>query len=532
MEQDATRKNLQVHAYKALDALVSRLQSWTADHTPAVGPYTSYAVRNRLVQTITQAICTPFMREFIATELEHTGQPPDEFSRRRYSDVIVFPCSGETRPAFKLLIRTSATFVVHWLFVLAIAIAGSVRWRARDVNATTLLLGVGTGDILRQGSDCRFVEFCEHGPVTPLTKADTLVVQATEHISSSRPARHIYSKYPLFTLAGWSASTSFFKEHVAALFTYVSAVFKQPIICLLARDFSYRAVFSSLNRKGLLKAVVITNSNYMEQPLWMTDFPGRGFDTHMVWYSTNTKPLVYVSDPVEADIPNYRLMRIDQFWVWTEAQRKWLQSIGLGGLIHIVGPLLWYVPHYELKRAERSLRICVFDVTPVRPDIAATMGLTGVYYSSATLVRFIDDIMRVTEEIESTVGEAIEVVLKPKRVYEAIHDPSYISHIKRYMREGGRLTLAEPATDLYGLISSCDLVVVIPYSSPVYIATELGIPSVYYDATGELLPTYDKAELIKYAASLENLKAIMLNALTTRRDHCHSPRNVVRDRGI
>jgi len=413
-------------------------------------------------------------------------------------------------------------FFAHWLLVLAIAIVGSVLGYVRRVNSATLLLGVGAADIIRRGDDSKFAEFCRHGPVTPLREADTVVVQASGPVGASPSSRLVYSKRPLLTLARWAASASFFKEHFGVLFVYFCGVLRQPILCLLARDFSYHALFSSLNRKRLLKAVVVTNSNYLGQPLWMTDLPGRKFDVHMVWYSTNTRPLVYASDPVQAETPSYRLMRIDQFWIWTEAQRKWLQSIGQEGIYHIVGPILWYLPHYELKPAPRGLRVCLFDVTPVQPAIAASMGLAGVYYSPATMIKFIDDIMEITEEIQHHVGESIETLLKSKRIYEPIHDSSYTSLVQRYARETGRPALVEPATDLYDLIANCDLVLAIPYSSPAYIATALGVPSVFYDPTGELLPTYDHVDSIQYAANRESLKKIMLDTLTAQRDHHRS----------
>ena len=59
--------------------------------------------------------------------------------------------------------------------------------------------------------------------------------------------------------------------------------------------------------------------------------------------------------------------------------------------------------------------------------------------------------------------------------------------------------------DLFEFIDNCDLVVAVPYSSPVYIAQARNKPSIFYDPTGDLIPTYEEHPAITFASGEKEL---------------------------
>jgi polysaccharide biosynthesis PFTS motif protein len=75
--------------------------------------------------------------------------------------------------------------------------------------------------------------------------------------------------------------------------------------------------------------------------------------------------------------------------------------------------------------------------------------------------------------------------LKPKREYGRklrgglSHSTQYLELIYKLHRLNS-IELLKPEVDLYGLVGSADLVVGIPFTSPVVLAKELNVPSFFY----------------------------------------------------
>ena len=65
------------------------------------------------------------------------------------------------------------------------------------------------------------------------------------------------------------------------------------------------------------------------------------------------------------------------------------------------------------------------------------------------------------------------------------------------------------------MISGCDFIIVVPWSSPAYVAQSLGIPAIYYDPSGELLPTFDQLPGIEFASGPEALLKVMRRLLVS-----------------
>jgi polysaccharide biosynthesis PFTS motif protein len=86
-----------------------------------------------------------------------------------------------------------------------------------------------------------------------------------------------------------------------------------------------------------------------------------------------------------------------------------------------------------------------------------------------------------------------------------LHDPHYISFIQESSSSELNFKLIPYEANLFSLLSECSLAVVIPYSSPAYVASYLGVPAIYYDPTRELLPTNEQSSLIFFASGRDEL---------------------------
>lgn len=506
--------------YVEFEKVMSRVEAWAGVSAPSVLGYSGPSLARRLVQRVVEIGLVPFIQE-CARCVERGVPLPSDTQPARISGFTVEMFSGQTRLSPRLVFRSVAEFSLHWVHVAGLAMSATLS-RGERKGAATLLFGVGSESLKSGDDDARFAQFCQNGPVAPLSEATRLIVQTASEVRSTQPNRFEYVRFPLFALLHENAPSliellRFMLRHLQAAGAYVVAVISLPLVSTLGRDFAYHAVVMHLNRKNLIESIVITNSNYSAQPLWMSHLPGKRFLTHMVWYSQNTIPLVFASDPIKANIPNYRHMRVDVSWVWTEAYAAHLRTLSILGDIHVVGPILWYMApvHAVQKDVSDDIVLTMFDVTPVRDAVAESIGVFGNYYSAATMTHFIEETLSVCREMEGRTGRRVRLSLKHKRSYNMkTHDPRYIELINRLSAQGGGIDLIPFETNMYALLANSDLAIVAPYSSPAYVASTVGIRAIYFDPTKELVPTFEPAHLVEFASGRAELLRVALDAVS------------------
>jgi polysaccharide biosynthesis PFTS motif protein len=283
--------------------------------------------------------------------------------------------------------------------------------------------------------------------------------------------------------------------------------FRNPIACLLWRDFAEHAAVSVMNKNKLIEAVIITNTNWFQQFLWMTDLSERHFETYMALYSLNSSALKFKDDPIAATHPGIRHLRADLIWIWDAFYEKVLNHEGIFSRMEVVSPILWHLPKKTLiRKKDEFQRICIFDVSPMGPDALLNRGMLGNYYSTETMRSYLDDILAAVDEVKLQLGCEIEILLKHKRIPSPQNDDCYFNYVNALCKSNNNLGLVEENKDLFELIAESDLVVVIPYSSPAYVANYQGIPAIFYDPTNELQPGHEIIPSIIFSAGLVNLK--------------------------
>lgn len=516
-------------AYIAFDEAMRRVEPWLHARAAACSG-ADLEWGRRLAQRVVEIALNDFVL-ICARRLGRGAEPLPDPGEVYAGGVVIDNVRGCIRVRPALLVRSLVLFAGHWCHALLVHVAALFGRRSHARGAATLVHGVGLAELTREDSDAQFLAFCRKGPIAPLRKAQRFIVQSVMPLSSSEPDVCAYHRVPLFGLVRTNrvsigAFMRFVREHLGAVVRFGSAVARFPPLALLARDFAYETTARRLDRERLIENVIITNSNYSAQPLWMRPSAGRARATHMVWYSQNVLPFTYLFDALQSRLPHHRHFAFDEVWVWTEGFADYIRQLDTGAAIHVVGPVLWYLPEPAAGRyAAHEIRIVVFDVTPVRPEIARRIGLLYNYYSANTVLQFIEDIAAAAREIETKLGKKARVVLKPKRSHDPARDPRYIAAIDRLTAgQDAVLTLEPPQSNVWALCEGCDVVIAIPWSSPVYVATQVGTPALYYDPTSELAPTYDTGRGVRFAAGPaalgEELRRLLAGARAV-----HAPRS-------
>jgi polysaccharide biosynthesis PFTS motif protein len=132
-------------------------------------------------------------------------------------------------------------------------------------------------------------------------------------------------------------------------------------------------------------------------------------------------------------------------------------------------------------------------VTPFCDDWLSKHGIIRNYISFDNAKKFIDDVLEVSSSIEHNYPVNIEIALKPKRNYGPPHSQPYIDYIHK-LNSSNLLRFVEPDFHIGQLISDSDVVCVFPYSSPVFVARHLSVPSFWYDPTGLLRWNFHRRE--------------------------------------
>lgn len=505
-----SRKTLASRAYNTFGLLMSRSERWAVLEVGEPLGYPAAAIASRVAQRAVERAMPAYVEE----AARKSAVPSDE-TTLRFSGLTFETATGRISLGNKLLAGYLLEFAAHWVYALAVylsGLAGSV-----EKGPATLVYGIWPAALEHAGSDAAFLKFCAGGPILPLAQAPRLSIQSSIARRSTRPERATYTRQPLFEAhrAGAGRTTAeiivFLKSHFRALAAVARWSWTCPAACLAAKDLAYHAVAESLDRRGLIASIVTTTSEYYQQPLWMTHLPGRRFRTHMFWFSTNSRHPVYRDEPVFASMPGMRLIRCDEHWVWTEGQKRFLEEMGHQAQIHVAGPLLCYLPEPPEPRPAGGLRVALFDVTPIDPEWALRHGYGETYYKTDTAVAFLEGALEACRKLSEASGKAVEVLLKPKREYTDAHDRRYVSKV-RELAAGGRLKIASSGSNLFSFIAGCDAIVVAPFSSPAYVASSLGVPSIYYDAGGQLLDDFEAAPGVAFAGARAGLEEFILKA--------------------
>jgi polysaccharide biosynthesis PFTS motif protein len=365
--------------------------------------------------------------------------------------------------------------------------------KKRKINLNySIMLDAGTIDFSDDKQITSFVAFCENGPI-PILNYDFKIIHSNIKQKNFRN-KFIISENPLITVLNDSRINKFeiFRLLIITIIYFIKILIKsihKPLFSLISNDFIKVPIIFYLNKKNILNNIILTTSSIHSQPIWVRPFIGRNFKSHFINYSNNSSPFIFKDNPFTYYYPFLRHIQVDEQWVWDFEQEKMYIDNGHIGKVNITGPILFYLQNlYKSHNTSSRIKIAVFDIRPVLPEIIDRMAGTYYYFTTDVVIKFIEDILEVVQNISKRYTIDIEVVLKNKRSFvKKLHDEEYLSKINTLKKVYNNLRFSSSEENLFSLISDCNGTITIPYTSVAFVTAFLGVPSIFYDPTGNLI---------------------------------------------
>jgi len=439
------------------------------------------------------------------------GVAPDGNDNLLLNGISVNQTTGEVTIGGKVRLKLTVVFFYVWSQLLIVNILGLFSGLIfRDKKLTmpgTIFYGMVLNQILHDGTDKRFKDYCDNGPIKPLVDATTIFVQEVKNNGSYSSKDLVYTNNPISKLLYESNLTV--KERIAVLFlqihyalAYIPQLINEPLMSLLAKDIAVCPVVIALDKFNKVKNILLTNSSLYFQPLWMRGPSEKKFSTHLILYSQNDKYAVYKNDKTKVSSAGVSSMFADEYWVWTESRKNELEALDNTKKVHVVGPILWYRKGEcsIVKKEAGEIRIAIFDIVPIRPNERNKIGIFRNQYITENMILFIKHIVSVIEEIKIDTGRNIKLYIKHKRPHSNIHDERYLDYVQELI-EIDTLKLVPNDINLYSFLDSCDLTINATYTSVAYISSYLKKHAVFFDPVDEIHPVYDPSPYISFASN-------------------------------
>ena len=226
---------------------------------------------------------------------------------------------------------------------------------------------------------------------------------------------------------------------------------------------------------------IATQSNFFKLPMIFYHAECCGIKTNMFWYSANSIPLPLKDSKMAFDtsylIQNY----VQKHFVWNGISASLVRRYNSDCDIEICGSILFYTRTQQVSNRTRSnkINVVVFDVTPF-----SNLQIP-VLYTDKMVTRFLKDISELL--IHNKKSFDINLLFKNKRVVvnnlfkkSAYPIGEKYSAMLDEMKNMDEIDFLKSSLNLYDSIGECDLVLGLPFTSPVFIGQELGVPSAFY----------------------------------------------------
>ncbi len=500
------------HCSLQFEAEIKKVESWIKEKVFRVCGYSETVILDCLIQCIVANALPAYAKKtkiICKNECLPTKDTVIDFGK-----AMLEIGSGKIIISTKQLLLNCFDFAIHWMFCfLSILLVN--RCSTDRVNAV-LVYGIGEESIFIDGNDKRFLKYCDEGPVDVLQNGSHLFVESFSGFQSADTMRVTYSSKPLISLLkevrlGFIGRALLLWKHIVLFVSYLIAVIRLPQLSLLAKEFAYSSISLALDKNEVIDSVILTCSNYTEQPIWIRGLSNAR--SHMLWYAQAWKPITYAHNNLESTVPNLRWIRVNTHWVWTISFANYLKELGLGDDIRTVGPILWYLP--EVSTPDNGLiKITIFDVSPFSDEIALEIGQITNYHHPNNLFSFIRDLVSLKTDLENHFELPVLFCLKTKRGYKSLYDKAYFDYLSELDCKR-IITLEDYSINLYSLISESNLVIAYPFTSATYIADMLNVPRIYYDPTKSIVRNdfADSKSLMRFANTPESLFDATINAL-------------------
>ena len=390
--------------------------------------------------------------------------------------------SIEKKELTKIQLLRDLAFVFFLIVNLPVSFLMN-RSKSNDSNlGLSLFYSLTLEQILDGDKIDSFVEFLSEPRFAPLFNQSTVVVELKKihRIQFQRKFENIEFTFDnsLWISRNMISRKNVFKIFCESIVNFLKVfAHKNLDNRFILRELIFdEPVWNHFLRQAKEFNVITTQSQYLRLPYVFYLPSNEQITRSMMWYSTNSTPIQNRKTLAEFDPEHFRFENIDCHYVWTEKQKRYLEKYNADANIFSVGSILFISKMKNAKfEAPLKNRILVFDVNPFS-------GLdVEVLYTPQILKDFIEDISYAAKMCQMSSN----LYLKPKRNYRKNSktkigpESSYMNFIDEMNREK-KLKVLDPHSNLYSLLDSAVLVIGIPFTSPVILAKERKVPSIFY----------------------------------------------------
>tara|TARA_A100001011_G_scaffold400317_1_gene514072 strand:+ start:2742 stop:4073 length:1332 start_codon:yes stop_codon:yes gene_type:complete len=273
---------------------------------------------------------------------------------------------------------------------------------------------------------------------------------------------------------------------------------------LLFDESAYFQYISIFNNNDLPQEYLFHQGSAGFKPLWTYEAEKKGSRISLYWYSTNSGPYDVGNHKIESDI-GLKIMQWNHMIVWNEEQKKhWIKYCPKTHY-KITGPIQFLDSDKKIGNYQSKKLLGVFDVTPTRPILYTSLGYAiPPYYSTELSFKFFSDIASLDT------GNNTITLWKKKRIvgYDFINK-GFVKKLNEQLTKKNIVPI-NPDIAVEKIIEKCNVVISMPYTSVAIIAKKYQIPSIFYDASGNIntserhgIPVLkNKDELNKWWSSL------------------------------
>lgn len=504
-------------AFNAYNKIIIKIEKNLNNKIISIFKFNKTIIVDRLIQVIVDLSRNTYIELCKKRIDDNLEMIPDEIEQLKLKNIIINSLTGNVQITNKLIIKSLSIYVYFWLKLFLFNLCSLIVFE-KDSKKAVLFYGLGSKAIIYKDSDQRFIEFCKYGPIRPLNNFEKLIMQEFSFTGSLSDRTVLYRRYPIEELLchsnlSISQRIELLIKQIQFLIIYLYVIVRNPIILLLAKDVVYLPLFILLDKYNYIDSVIITNSSFYFQPLWIRGPNTKKYKVHNIHYSQNDKPVTYIFDKLDVNSPAVSKIYSDVHWVWTSGRKEEVIKRGHNGEVNVVGPILGYLQdNVNIKKDDEIIKIAIFDILPVKPNYRAAIGVIRNPYITENMILFIKNIVSVIDSIHKEENIKIDLYIKHKRSHSHIHDEIYLEYIRELINNG-TLKLIPDDENLYTLLSQCALAINAAYTSVAYICNHLKREAVYYDPAHELLPTYEPSNYITFINNKQALLEYVRNKL-------------------
>jgi len=515
--------------YFHFNNLISNIQYKFEDKTSLCKKINKTDLNKRIIQEIINRTINNFY-DFLLKE-NKKKQPTNKYIS---NGLLIDTKNGDVKITNSLFIYEIFKFIYFNLRLLLLLFISFFKKNNPNVKKISIFIGYPT---INENNENDFSNFCLKGPIRFLPDKNSQLIVETNILPRQRNESNIiYVKnifhYIITNHVNFSSKLNLIYKIFINFFFYLLLFKKNKLLILAQKDFVNLPLIENINARGLLLNIFNTNSNVHKQELWFCGLKDKKYTSHILWNSNNysSHPRIKIDEEVDENnisrLPYLYYLRSDVHWVWTDKFKIFLKKILKNTTINKVGPILWYLPKNKMLFDTKSFNILLFDTNPYIKNMADYLTGEVMNYNIVDNMRsFINDIIKISETVQSSSNVKISIYLKRKKIFSAKNFPKnrnieYVYFLDDLMKNKKELIyILEPETNIYSAICSSDLSITFPFSSPAYISSELKREAIFYDPTSKLKSIYEKNDYIKLISGKENLNRHISKLILTKKNN-------------